>query len=158
MRTRPSADEPRSDRCIGYLHSQKHHQHCCGEYRHQAFAARTLFRRRFGMLLRYGCHWPRLLRHKGRPIGCRFGGRIRSGINGFGRARLSSNAGVIGKRDPKRACIPFDEERQGFVMGEGAAFLLLESEESAKRRNAKIYGEIVGFGQTCDAYHVTPYA
>ena len=57
--------------------------------------------------------------------------------------------------DPARACIPFDEERQGFVMGEGAAFLLLESEESALRRNAIIYGEIAGFGQTCDAYHVT---
>lgn len=57
--------------------------------------------------------------------------------------------------DPKRACIPFDEERQGFVMGEGSSFLFIESEESAKKRNAKIYGEIAGFGQTCDAFHVT---
>jgi 3-oxoacyl-[acyl-carrier-protein] synthase II len=71
-------------------------------------------------------------------------------VQGFHQMQALSES-----KDPKRACIPFDEERQGFVMGEGAAFLLLESEESAKRRNAKIYGEIVGFGQTCDAYHVT---
>jgi 3-oxoacyl-[acyl-carrier-protein] synthase II len=57
--------------------------------------------------------------------------------------------------DPARASIPFDKDRQGFVIGEGAAFLLLESEESVRRRGAKTLGELAGYAQTCDAHHVT---
>jgi len=57
--------------------------------------------------------------------------------------------------DIKRASIPFDKERNGFVMGEGAGILILEDLESAKKRNAKIYAIIDGYGTTCDAYHIT---
>lgn len=57
--------------------------------------------------------------------------------------------------DPNRASIPFDAERDGFVMGEGAGIVILESLEHAEKRNARIYGEVAGYGSTCDAYHMT---
>lgn len=57
--------------------------------------------------------------------------------------------------DKNRASIPFDKERSGFVIGEGAGCLMLEDLEHALKRNAKIYGEVVGFGASCDAYHIT---
>jgi 3-oxoacyl-[acyl-carrier-protein] synthase II len=57
--------------------------------------------------------------------------------------------------EPEKASRPFDRDRDGFVMGEGAGIMILESLESAKARNARIYAEVVGCGMTCDAHHIT---
>lgn len=72
------------------------------------------------------------------------------GIAGFENMKALSSS-----EDKTRASIPFDKERNGFVMGEGAAMVVLEEYEHAKKRNAKIYAEVIGFGATTDAYHIT---
>ena len=71
-------------------------------------------------------------------------------VAGFENMRALSNS-----TDKTRASIPFDKERTGFVIGEGSGILILEELEHAKKRKAKIYGEIIGFGATTDAYHIT---
>lgn len=72
------------------------------------------------------------------------------GIGGFTSMKALSDAS-----DPDRASIPFDKERNGFVMGEGAGILILEELEHALKRGAHIYGEMTGYGVSCDAHHIT---
>lgn len=91
-------------------------------------------------------------------------GRVDVMISGGSEAAITplAMAGFISMKamstrneEPEKASRPFDAERDGFVIGEGAAILVLETLEHALNRNARIYAEIVGYGSTCDAYHMT---
>ena len=82
-------------------------------------------------------------------------GGAEASICEFGIAGFQALTALSKSEDRNRASIPFDKERNGFVMGEGAGVVILEELESALKRGAKIYGEVVGYGTTCDAYHMT---
>ncbi|KPI55492.1 3-oxoacyl-ACP synthase [Clostridioides difficile] len=82
-------------------------------------------------------------------------GGSEAAITEFTLAGFNNMKALSDSDDPDRASIPFDKDRNGFVMGEGGAILILESLENAKKRNAKIYAEVIGYGATEDAYHIT---
>lgn len=82
-------------------------------------------------------------------------GGTEAAITELGVSGFTSMTALSLETDPKKASIPFDINRSGFVMGEGAGILVLEELEHAKKRGAEIYGEIVGYGATNDAFHIT---
>ena len=82
-------------------------------------------------------------------------GGAEASITTFGIGGFTALQALSTNTDPNRASIPFDKERSGFVMGEGAGILVLEEYEHAKARGAKIYCEIAGYGANCDAHHIT---
>ena len=82
-------------------------------------------------------------------------GGVEASISPLAVAAFMNCMALSESDDPKNASIPFDKRRGGFVMGEGAGALVVEEYEHAKARGAKIYAEVVGYGSTCDAFHVT---
>ena len=84
-----------------------------------------------------------------------FAGGSEASINDVGIAGFQAMKAITTQTDVNQASIPFDQRRSGFVMAEGAGLLILEELEHALKRNAPIYGEIVGYAATCDAFHIT---
>lgn len=82
-------------------------------------------------------------------------GGTEGSVSPIGIAGFTALTALSSESDPKKCSIPFDKERSGFVMGEGAGIVILEELEHAKRRGAKIYAELVGYGCSSDAYHIT---
>lgn len=82
-------------------------------------------------------------------------GGAEASITPFAIAGFQALTALSTTEDPTRASIPFDKDRNGFVMGEGSGMLVLESLEHAEKRGATILAEVVGYGNTCDAYHMT---
>ena len=82
-------------------------------------------------------------------------GGTESSVTPIGIAGFTALTALSSSEDPARCSIPFDKDRSGFVMGEGAGIVVLEELEHAKARGAKIYAEVVGYGCTSDAYHIT---
>lgn len=82
-------------------------------------------------------------------------GGAEAAITELGVSGFTNMTALSLSTDPKRASIPFDVDRSGFVMGEGAGIVVLEELEHAKKRGAKIYAEVIGYGATNDAYHIT---
>ena len=82
-------------------------------------------------------------------------GGTESSVTPIGIAGFTALTALTSSDDPTRCSIPFDKERSGFVMGEGSAIVVLEELEHAKKRGAKIYAEVVGYGCSADAYHIT---
>ena len=90
-------------------------------------------------------------------IDCCLSGGAESTINGYAIVSFEVLHALSNSfaDDPKKASRPFDKKREGFVMGEGSAILVLEEYEHAKARGAKIYAEVMGYGSSCDGYHLT---
>ena len=82
-------------------------------------------------------------------------GGSEASVNEIGIAGFAALNALSKEKDPAKASIPFDKKRSGFVLGEGAGTLVLESLEHAQSHGAKILGEVVGYGSNCDAYHIT---